>query len=89
MASASLNPAPATEQNLQTQNINTEAREHKYPCLYQINTRVWLRDLSQNLARQATLNDIPDGELDQLAQAGFDWLWFLGVWQTGQPTSVA
>jgi hypothetical protein len=83
MASASLNPARATEQSLRTPHINTEAREHKYPCLYQINTRVWLRDLSQSLKRQATLDDIPDGELDRLAQAGFDWLWFLGVWQTG------
>jgi len=83
MASASLNPARATEQNLRIPDTDIEAREHKYPCLYQINTRVWLRDLSQSLARQATLDDIPDGELDQLAQAGFDWLWFLGVWQTG------
>jgi Alpha amylase, catalytic domain len=83
MASASLNPARATEQNPRTPHINAEAREHKYPCLYQINTRVWLRDLSQSLKRQATLDDIPDAQLDQLAADGFDWLWFLGVWRTG------
>jgi hypothetical protein len=54
-----------------------------YPSLYQINTRVWLRELSCNLGRAATLDDIPDVELDRLAETGFDWVWFLSVWQTG------
>ena len=31
----------------------------------------------------ATLDDIPDSELDKLADTGFDWIWFLSVWQTG------
>jgi glycosidase len=55
----------------------------RYPSLYQINTRVWLTDLSHKLGRAATLDDIPDAELDRLAQMGFDWVWFLSVWQTG------
>lgn len=55
-----------------------------YPALYQINTRVWLTELSQALGRPATLDDIPDAELDRLSQMGFDWVWFLSVWQTGQ-----
>ena len=55
-----------------------------YPSLYQVNTRVWLTELSQGLGRQATLDDLPDAELDRLAQKGFDWVWFLSVWQTGQ-----
>ena len=54
-----------------------------YPSLYQINTRVWLTQLSQRLGRPATLDDIPDRDLDQLAEIGFDWIWFLSVWQTG------
>jgi hypothetical protein len=29
------------------------------------------------------LDDIPDAELDRLAEMGFDWVWFLSVWQTG------
>ena len=53
------------------------------PVLYQINTRVWLTELSQELGRAATLDDIPDAELDRLAEMGFDWVWFLSVWQTG------
>lgn len=56
----------------------------KYPSLYQINTRVWLTELSQNLGRHATLDDIPDSELDRLAEMGFDWIWFLSVWTTGE-----
>ena len=57
--------------------------DRSYPSLYQINTRVWLTELSRALGRPATLDDIPDAELDRLAELGFDWLWFLSVWQTG------
>ena len=52
------------------------------PCV-QINTRVWLTDLSRSLGRNATLDDIPDAELDGIAGMGFDWVWLLSVWQTG------
>src|SRR5438874_3534737 len=55
----------------------------RYPSLYQINTRVWLTELSQKLGRPATLDDIPDADLDRLARMGFDWIWLLSVWQTG------
>ncbi|HTT37494.1 MAG TPA: alpha-amylase family glycosyl hydrolase [Burkholderiales bacterium] len=57
--------------------------EPLYPSLYQINTRVWLTELAQSLGRPATLDDIPEGELDRLAGHGFDWIWLLSVWQTG------
>ncbi len=53
------------------------------PSLYQVNTRVWLTSLAQTLGRPAQLDDIPDAELDRLAQMGFDWIWLLSVWQTG------
>lgn len=59
-----------------------------HPSLYQINTRVWLTELARGLGRPATLDDIPDSELDRLASMGFDWVWFLSVWQTG-PASQA
>ena len=58
-------------------------REPLYPSLYQINTRVWLTELSQALGRPATLDDIPDAELDRAAEIGFDWIWLLSVWRTG------
>jgi glycosidase len=56
----------------------------RYPCLYQINTRVWLTDLSRKLDHRATLDDVPDAALDHFAQKGFDWVWLLSVWQTGE-----
>lgn len=55
-----------------------------YPSLYQINTRVWLGELSRKTGRPVTLDDIPDEALDRIAGLGFDWVWLLGVWQTGE-----
>jgi glycosidase len=57
--------------------------ERCHQALYQINTRVWMTELSRNLGRAATLDDIPDAELDRFVEMGFDWVWFLSVWQTG------
>jgi hypothetical protein len=56
---------------------------HAIPALYQINTRVWLTELSGQPGRRATLDDVPDAELGRLAEMGFHWVWFLSVWQTG------
>jgi hypothetical protein len=55
----------------------------RYPSLYQVNTRVWLTELSRSLGRPATLDDVPDAALDEWAALGFDWIWLLSVWQTG------
>jgi len=55
----------------------------RYPSLYQINTRVWLTELSRTLSHRATLDDVPDSSLDEFARQGFDWIWLLSVWQTG------
>jgi Alpha amylase, catalytic domain len=54
-----------------------------YPALYQVNTRVRLTELSRSLGRAASLDDLPDAELDGMAGKGFDWVWFLSVWRTG------
>ena len=58
-------------------------RTPRYPSLYQINTRVWLTDLSAELGRPAKLDDIPDEALERPVRWGFDYLYLLGVWQTG------
>jgi hypothetical protein len=56
----------------------------RFPSLYQINTRIWLNELSRQLGRRATLDQVPDAALDAVAGLGFDWVWPLGVWQTGE-----
>jgi hypothetical protein len=53
---------------------------NKYPLLFQINTPVWLKELSRSLRRPATLDDIPDADLDRLAETGLDWVWFRPPW---------
>jgi glycosidase len=55
-----------------------------HPSLYQINTRVVLNERGVELGRPATFDDFPDAALDDIAAKGFEWVWFLGVWQTGQ-----
>ena len=46
--------------------------------------RVWLRRLSRQQEKTVTLKDVPDDELDRIAALGFDWVWLLSVWQTGE-----
>ena len=41
-----------------------------HPSLYQINTRVWLTELSRALGRPATLDDIPDADLPTVTASG-------------------
>jgi Alpha amylase, catalytic domain len=55
----------------------------RYPALYQINTRAWLHELGLALGRPATLEDVSDASIDQFGADGFDWVWLLGIWQTG------
>jgi hypothetical protein len=55
-----------------------------FPSLYQVNTRVWLHRLAEGRGRPLTLEAVPDTELDGWAQAGFDWIWLLGVWTPSQ-----
>ena len=54
------------------------------PLLFQINTRGVLDEISVEQKKRATLDDFPDKELDALAKTGYDFVYFLGVWQTGE-----
>src|SRR5258706_2085249 len=56
----------------------------RYPSLYEISTRILLNELSARIGRSATLDDVPDAMLDEIAGKCFDWVWLLGVWQTGE-----
>lgn len=53
----------------------------KHPVIYEINTCVWLNELSQKHQRQVCLATVPDQEWDAIAACGFDAVWFMGVWE--------
>ena len=52
-----------------------------YPTLYEINTWIWLSELSQKYGRKVDLASVPSAEWDDLGAYGFDAVWFMGVWQ--------
>ena len=64
--------------------IFTPMPSPRYPSLFQVNTRVRLTELARTLGRRTTLDDVPDADLEGFATDGFDLVWFLGVWQTGE-----
>ncbi len=51
------------------------------PIIYEINTWVWLHELSEKYKTPITLGSIPDSELDDIARIGADAVWFMGVWE--------
>ena len=52
-----------------------------HPHLYEINTWVWLEELSAGSARRITLRDVPDEHWDRLRSLGFDFVYLMGVWR--------
>jgi len=50
------------------------------PALYEINTRVWLRQFDST-DKRATLHDIPDAFWSDLHDKGMHIVWLMGVWQ--------
>jgi hypothetical protein len=53
----------------------------RHPHLFEINTWVWLDQLSRREGRVIRLGNVPPGEWDLIAQLGFDVVWLMGVWQ--------
>ena len=51
------------------------------PLLYEVNTRVWLRELSQKTGKLVTLANVPMEEVERWAGLGFDGIWLMGVWK--------
>ena len=52
-----------------------------HPHLYEINTSVWLHELSRKMNRTIRLGDVPDREWDEVQAKGFDCLWLMGIWE--------
>jgi Alpha amylase, catalytic domain len=53
----------------------------RHPVLYEINTWVWLHELSEAAGRPLTLGTVPAAEWDGLAGLGVDAVWLMGVWE--------
>lgn len=52
-----------------------------HPHLYEINTWLWLTELSKREGRPIVLGDVPDREWDGLQGKGFDVIWLMGIWE--------
>lgn len=59
-----------------------------HTVVYEINTWVWLQELSVKYNRKVTLASIPAAEYEHLAQAGFHAVWLMGVWERS-PAGIA
>ena len=53
----------------------------RYPTLYEINTWVWLSELSLKTGSSVDLGSVPAMEWDAIAALGFDAVWLMGVWE--------
>jgi hypothetical protein len=53
----------------------------RHPVIYELNTWVWLNDLSRRHERRVDLATVPEQEWDAIAARGFDAVWFMGVWE--------
>jgi glycosidase len=51
------------------------------PIIYEINTWVWLNDLSRQNKRTVTLGTVPTEQWDAIAALGVDAVWLMGVWE--------
>jgi len=51
------------------------------PVLYEINTPIWLYDLSRKYGGPVTLANVPAAEWDSLAALQINAVWFMGVWE--------
>jgi glycosidase len=60
----------------------------RYPTIYEINTWIWLAELSVRTGSAVTLGSVPEAEWNALATHGFDAVWLMGVWERS-PAGIA
>jgi hypothetical protein len=64
------------------------SRWPRYPVIYEINTWVWIDELSSKYRTPVDLATVPHEEWDAIAAHGFDAVWFMGVWERS-PAGIA
>jgi hypothetical protein len=60
----------------------------RYPVVYEINTWVWLSDLSRKYGKSIDLSSVPAAEWEAISTYGFDAVWLMGVWERS-PAGIA
>jgi hypothetical protein len=60
----------------------------EHPFIYEINTWVWLDELSRRVGAVLDLSGVPVAEWDAIAELGFDAVWLMGVWERS-PAGIA
>jgi len=51
------------------------------PVIYEVNTVIWLAELSRRYGRRVTLGDMPAEAWDEVVLPGVDAVWLMGVWE--------
>ncbi|MEU7226539.1 alpha-amylase family glycosyl hydrolase [Streptomyces chrestomyceticus] len=51
------------------------------PVVYEVNTRVWLREVGRRTGGPAGLGDVPKDAWDEITPHGIDAVWLMGVWE--------
>jgi len=59
----------------------------EHPQIYEINTRPWLRSLSERLGRPLSLGAVPGEVWESLRDLGMDFVWLMGVWRPSEQSS--
>ncbi len=57
--------------------------------IYEINTLLWLKELSHKYKIEIKLNNIPEEEITNFKDLGFDAIWFMGVWSRSKESGNA
>lgn len=67
------------------ENFSPDSEWMPYTVMLAKNTYVWLYQLSQSYQTEIKhLDQIPDEELDKLANWGFNGLWLIGLWERSE-----
>ncbi|MDX2128747.1 MAG: alpha-amylase family glycosyl hydrolase [Chloroherpetonaceae bacterium] len=56
----------------------------KFPIIYEINTRVWIKNLIAD-GKATSLENIPDSFFQKWKESRFDAVWLMGVWKPSEP----
>jgi Alpha amylase, catalytic domain len=60
----------------------------EHPFVYELNTLVWLDELSRRAGAPIDLATVPEREWEAIASLGFDAVWLMGVWERS-PAGIA